>query len=320
MKRNIMSANDSDTSWLVLVNPNAGSGRGKRDWKLIDNLLKTGGFRYQTVFTEKKYHAIDLAARNIERGYKKIIVVGGDGTLNEVMNGAFLQKKFSPKEVLIGMIPVGTGNDWERMYNIPSDYSKAINVLKRQRTFTQDAGIIHYHESGSRKIRYFINIAGMGFDARVVQKTNRQKDEGKKGALLYFLNIFTSLINYKCTHISIEIDGEHVYDGTVFSLSLGIGKFCGGGMRQTPEAIPDDGLFDLTIIKEMPKVQIIMSLKRLFDGSILHHPRVAGFTGKRIRIDSEPPIYIEADGESLGQSPVEFEIIPGSLDVIIGDI
>ena len=218
------------------------------------------------------------------------------------------------------MIPVGTANDWGRMFHIPHDYEEAIRVLKKGKTFRQDAGLVRYINGGKETSRYFINIAGLGFDARVVQKANKQKEEGKHGVLLYFLNIFTTLMKYKSTRVSIEVDGKSVFENSVLSLSLGNGRYAGGGMLQTPGAKPDDGLLDLTVIKDMGRLRVITSLKKLYDGRILEHPMIEGFTGKRIRIDSNPPINAETDGESLGHTPVKFEILPKCLQVIVGKV
>lgn len=315
-----MKNKNSEPDWFVLVNPNAGSGKGRKDWDHISRILDKNGFSFTQHYTKHKYHAVDLVSQTIESGTDRVIVVGGDGTLNEAVNGIFAQKKVLPHEVILGMIPVGTGNDWGRMFQIPSKYEDAISVLKEGKTFKQDVGIIRYSEKEGQKSRHFINIAGLGFDAKVVQKANRQKDQGKGGALLYFLNIFNTLMSYKSTHVSIQIDGNRVLEDRVLTMSLGIGKYSGGGMLQTPNAKPDDGLIDLTVIKEMGKLRVIASLKKLYDGTILKHPRVDGFSGKVIHIKSDPPIYTEVDGESLGLTPAEFEILPGSLQVIVGGI
>ncbi len=314
-----MKKNSSDSPWFVLVNPVAGNGEGEKEWDKISCLLGQNGFPFTHQFTLRKYHAIELVSEVVNEGIDKVIVVGGDGTLNEAVNGIFAQTRIASNEVLLGMIPVGTGNDWGRMFHIPHNYEKAITILKKGKTFLQDTGLVRYINGGEEKSRYFINIAGLGFDARVVKKANKQKEEGKHGVLLYFLNIFTTLMNYKSTRVSIEVDGKPVFENSVLSISLGNGRYAGGGMLQTPDAKPDDGLLDLTVIKDMGKLRVITSLKKLYDGHILDHPSIEGFTGKRIRIDSDPPIYAETDGESLGHTPVEFEILPKSLQVVVGE-
>ncbi|MCD6565837.1 MAG: diacylglycerol kinase family lipid kinase [Bacteroidales bacterium] len=312
-----MSVFNLKEKYLVIVNPNAGKCKGKKDWEKISGLLKKEGFVFEPVFTKQRHHAVELSRENIEKGYRKIIVVGGDGTMNEVVNGVFGQKKVPVSEIILGMITVGTGNDWGRMFDIPVNYTEAVSTIKKGTTFMQDAGLVKYYTGEKRESRYFINIAGLGFDALVVEKTNRQKDRGRKGVLLYFWNILANLIYYKFTITEITVDGQHVKNET-FTISIGIGKYTGGGMMQTPNAIPDDGLFDLTVIKKMRKGEIIRSLKRLYDGTILDHPKVESYTAKKITINSEPEIHLEVDGESLGHSPIEFDIVPRSVQIITG--
>lgn len=311
-----MLTSNSNEKWLVVVNPNAGKGKGRKDWHMISGLLEKEGIQYERVFTERRSHAIEVTHTFIDKGFRKIIVVGGDGTMNEVVNGVFNQKNVPVSKIILGMITVGTGNDWGRMFGISTDYAKAISTLKKCTTFMQDAGIVKYHHGEKKESRYFINIAGLGFDALVVEKTNRQKDKGRKGVFLYFWNILTNLLFYKFTVTEIIVDGQPIKN-EIFSISLGIGKYTGGGMMQTPNAIPDDGLFDVTVIKRMRKGEIILSLKRLYNGTILDHPKVESYTGKKITIDSEPKIYLEVDGESLGHSSTfEFDIVPRSVQIV----
>ena len=307
----------TDKEWLVIVNPNAGRKKGIRDWGKISDLLDHHDFSYYPVFTEYPRHAIQLSCDLIGKGFKKVIVVGGDGTMNEVVNGLFLQKRYRTTQVILGMVTVGTGNDWGRMFNIPKDYEQAILVLKKCQTYVQDAGTVKYMNSDEHFHRYFINIAGLGFDAVVTKKTNAQKEKGRSSTLLYFYNIISSLFSYSYADTCISIDGKD-YRNKVFSMNVGIGKYNGGGMMQLPAAIADDGLFDLTIIKKISKPDLIVSLKRLYNGTIAKHPKVTTYTGKEIRIDSSEKILLETDGESLGHTPLEFNIIPKSIRVITG--
>lgn len=301
--------------WQIIVNPNAGRKKGRKDWKLIENILNQNNIQYETIFTEAKFHAIKLAEESVIRGFRKILVVGGDGTMNEVVNGIFGQSEVNTSDITLGIITVGTGNDWGRMFGIPTGYNEAIQVINKNKTYLQDAGVVSYYSGNSRKKRYFVNIAGLGFDAIVVQRSNRQKEKGRSSKMLYFWTLLRSLLDYKDTKTEIIIDGEKVKNDT-FSISLGIGKYSGGGMMQTPTAIPNDGLFELTLIKKMRKGEIIMSLKKLYNGTILNHPKVEAYTGKNIRIDSDPLIHVEVDGESLGHSPIEFDMIPACVKVI----
>lgn len=304
--------------WFVIVNPNAGKRKGEKDWLEIAALLSRSGIDFVNVFTEHRGHAVVLTRKYIENGYRNIIVVGGDGTLNEVVNGIFTQNHIPSDRITLAMIPVGTGNDWCRMFDIPGDYKLAIQLIIKQNIFVQDTGSIKYISSeGTETTRFFINMAGMGFDALVAQKTNKQKDLGKSNPLSYVVNIFSSLFYYKSTKATILLDGEKVVSD-LFSMSVGICQYNGGGMKQAPQAKPDDGLFDLTLIKPIGKFKVIRNVIKLFDGSFTRLPEVSTFRSAKIVIHSRPKLYIEADGESLGHTPFVFAILPRTLRVISG--
>jgi YegS/Rv2252/BmrU family lipid kinase len=301
--------------WLVIVNPNAGNGKGKKDWDRIAEIFSKEKISIVVHFTEKKGAAKDLAIGAAQNGFRKIISVGGDGTLNEVVNGIFSQNICSPNEFTIGLIPVGTGNDWGRMFGIPLMYEGAVAAIRENKVIRHDVGLISYYSGNELHKRYFINIAGLGFEAVVVKKTNKQKDKGRSNQAIYFYNLLTSLLTYKNTDADIIIDGKRT-TARVFSINVGNGRYCGGGMRQTPDAMPDDGLLDITIIKDMGKIEIIKSLKLLYDGTILSHPKVDGYRATNLRVESKSLLFAEADGESLGHTPVEFSIIPDGINII----
>ncbi len=307
------------SNWIAIVNRVAGGGKTERDWPLIDQILKKQGIPFEPHFTNRRLHASVIARNKIKEGYSKIIVVGGDGTMNEVINGVFAQKRINTTEVMLGMISVGTGNDWARMFNIPVDYEGAVQTIKQQKTFIQDAGLVNYRKNEKEWKRYFINIAGMGFGARVVERSNRMKDKGKSGPFLYFYNIFYSLIRYRAQKAEIEIDGK-TYDRTVFSLNVGIGKYNGGGMIQVPHAIADDGLYSITLIKKIGKLTVLANMKRLYNGSIVTHSKVETYMARSIQIDGSRRLQIETDGETLGHGPMSFKVIPRSIRVISGEL
>jgi YegS/Rv2252/BmrU family lipid kinase len=307
------------SNWIAIINMTAGGGKTKRDWPAIEAVLQKEGIRYEPWFTDRRLHASIIARNKIKEGYSKIIVVGGDGTMNEVINGVFAQKRIRTTEVMLGMISVGTGNDWARMFNIPADYEGAVRTIKRQKTFIQDAGLVNYRKNGKAWNRYFINIAGMGFGARVVERTNRMKAKGKSGPALYFYNIFYSLIRYKSQKAAIEMDGES-FSRKIFSLNVGICKYNGGGMIQVPHAIADDGLYSITLIKKIGKLNVLANIKKLYNGNIIYHSKVETYTAKSMQIDGSSLLQVETDGESLGHLPVKFQIIPKSVRVISGEL
>ena len=309
----------SKSDWIAIINLTAGGGKTNKDWPSIAQILKKESIHFEPYFTDRRLHASIIARNKIREGYTKIIVVGGDGTMNEVINGVFAQKRIQTTEVMLGMISVGTGNDWARTFNIPSDYEGAVRTIKQQKTFIQDAGLVSYRRNGKEWNRYFINIAGMGFGARVVERTNHMKERGKSGPLLYFYNIFYSLIKYRSSTAVIEMDGIS-YNRKIFSLNVGIGKYNGGGMIQVPHAIVDDGLYSVTLIKKMGKLNVLANIKKLYNGNITKHSKVETYMARTLQIDGPTLLKLETDGESLGHVPVSFQIIPRSVRVISGEM
>jgi YegS/Rv2252/BmrU family lipid kinase len=310
----------NNQQWYVVVNPHAGTNKCQRDLPQIKRLLEETGFEFTYVMTERNYHAISLVQHAIEvDGFKSILVVGGDGTLNEAVNGIMRQFRFPSHEIRIGMITVGTGNDWGRMYEIPANYEKQVKILRKGYTFLQDVGKVKYRYASDEEKRYFVNIAGMGYDALVAKKTNTLKQMGKGGVITYMISLLTGLFQYENTELNIEADGKLVYSGQVFSLSIGICKYNGGGMMQLPNAIPDDGLFDVTLIEKTSKMRVIRNIKNLYDGSFIKMKEVKTFTGKKFSIIANPSdkLNLETDGESLGHSPLDFEVIPRSIRLVV---
>lgn len=309
----------SKTKWIAIVNKAAGGGKTERDWPEIESYLRKHGINYEPFFTNRRLHAAIIARTKIKEGYSRIIVVGGDGTMNEVINGLFAQGVVQTTEVMLGMISVGTGNDWAKMFNIPVGYEEAVKTIKKQRTFIQDAGLVQYTKNGKEWKRYFINIAGMGFGARVVARSNRMKERGKSSSLLYFYTIFSSLMGYKAQKADIQIDGLS-FNRSIFSMNVGICKYNGGGMIQVPHAIADDGLYSITLIKKIGKLNVLANVKRLYNGSIVNHSRVETYLGQSVQIGGSSKLQLETDGETLGQGPVSFRIIPKSVRIISGEM
>ena len=309
---------EKQEKYLVIVNPNAGGKRAKSDWPIIESLLKEQNLFYDVVFTKYRHHAIEIVAKKIAQDhYRNIIVVGGDGTVNEVVNGIFDQKEVATRDIKLGVIMIGTGNDWGRMFDIPSDYAEAISIIKSGNSFIQDVGHVSYYIGEKEKTRYFINCAGLGFDALVTETTNKDKDSGKSSTLSYFKSLLGSLFRYKPVDVRVKIDNREILDGKLFTLSLGIGKYTGGGMKQNPDAIADDGLFDLMLVDKIAKTKLIRKIKKLYDGSINEIGEVQSYRINNMSVESDYKLMLEVDGESLGHAPFTFGIVPESLQLIV---
>ncbi|MCF8218577.1 MAG: diacylglycerol kinase family lipid kinase [Bacteroidales bacterium] len=308
-----------ENKWYVIINPNAGSRKGEQDWPAIRDLLISRGLKFEYTFSEYHKHAISLASRAIENGYRHLLAVGGDGTINEIVNGIFKQAVVSTTDIILGVLTIGTGNDWGRMFDIPMDYEKAIDIISAEKVFYQDVGLVQYKNGSGSDYRYFINIAGIGFDAIVAKKTNSLKALGKSNSFSYLTSLFSSLLKYKHHKSEIIVDeSKHKLNTSLFSMNVGICQYNGGGMKQVPNAIPDDGLFDLTIISKVRKFSVFRHLQKIYRGTHLSLPYVKSFQAKTVIITSNSPINLEVDGESLGHTPMEFSIIPSGIKVITG--
>ena len=307
----------SEIVWQVILNPHAGGGKGAHDKNKIEHLLSTSDIAYHLFISQYPRHAIELARKLVSTGTTHLIVAGGDGTLNEVVNGIFLAEQESHHEITIGMIPVGTGNDWIKTFGIPDHYQKAIDIIKEHKTVMQDVGEITYRIEEQISKRYFVNIAGFGFDALVAQKANDLKSKDITGIRVYIQSLFSGYLTYKSRHSKITIDGTSL-NINLFSASIGIGKFNGGGMMQVPEANPIQGLFHITVIRRIGIWGILKNFKGLYSGSFVKDKRVSTHAGKNIEITSRIPLPGEADGETLGIGTFTISIIPHRLRVIYG--
>lgn len=315
--------NEENTKWLVVVNPMASVGKCGKDWPEIKQLLVKEGFEFDDVLTEYPGHAIEIV-RNaiIEKGYRKFISVGGDGTNNEVINGIFTQEVVPTTEITMGALPIGTGNDWRRTFDIPIDYPKVIKILKKGHVFVHDIGKLTYYNDGDSQVRYFLNAAGTGLDEMVCDATNLMKRQGKGGAMRYLLGIVKCLMNYKYVRLQLEIDGEKVLDDYVLSLSVGNCRYIGGGMMMMPNAVPDDGILDVTVVRQLSMLKFIANVKNIYSGAFVKKIKeVQTYRGQKIRITSNPPhsLKVETEGENLNNSPFDFEILPKAINMIVPD-
>ncbi len=307
--------------WLVVVNPMASVGKSGKDWPVIRQKLVDAGIDFDDILTEYPRHAIEIVRNAIvEKGYRKFISVGGDGTNNEVINGIFTQDVVPTNDITMATIPIGTGNDWRRTFNIPLEYDDVIEIIKTGNVFVHDIGKLTYYNDGDPKTRYFLNAAGTGLDEMVCSSTNLMKQQGKGGTIRYLISVVKCLFKYKITHVQVTMDDEMVFDDNILSLSVGNCRYNGGGMMMMPNAIPDDGLLDVTVIRKVSIFKFAANVKNIYDGSFIHKIKeVQTFRGKKIRIVSIPPhsLMVETEGENLNNSPFDFEILPKAINVIV---
>ena len=288
---------------------------------MIRQILFNEGIEFDDVLTEYPRHAIEIVRNAIvEKGYRKFISVGGDGTNNEVINGIFTQDVVPTNEITMAALPIGTGNDWRRTFDIPLEYEDVVKIIKAGHIYAHDIGKLTYYNDGDPKIRYFLNAAGTGLDEMVCNSTNLMKQQGKGGTIRYLISLVKCILKYKVTHIQLTIDDELVFDDSILSLSIGNCRYNGGGMMMMPNAVPNDGLFDVTVIKKVSIFKFAANVKNIYDGSFIKKiDEVKTFRGKRIRIVSNPPhsLMVETEGENLNNSPFDFEILPQAVNMVI---
>ncbi len=298
-------------SWYTIINPNAGSGRANKDWPKIEEELKRSRFEFRPIKTEHPRHSEELVQRAIKEGYRKILCIGGDGTLHNIVNGILKQNSVPSTEITLAHISVGTGNDWVRTYGIPKGYKENIRSIKLGQPFIQDAGIARFEDG--KESRFFLNLCGIGFDGEVVKQTGK-----KLGKISYMLGSLKALLTYNSSQFEIQMDQEEV-SGKHYMVLAGIGQYGGGGMRLVPDAITNDGYFDLTLAGNLGKWEIISRLGQLYSGKFVEHPKVQQAKAQRVKVKAarKKQVYMEADGELMGTGDFEMEVIPAALRVLV---
>lgn len=297
----------------IIVNPAAGAGRTARKWPDIMAQLRSIGVRFDYDITEAPGHARELAKDAVSEGYELVVSVGGDGTINEVVNG--LYDTGSIADVLFGIIGTGTGGDYIRSVGIPRAHLQACQCLKDPRKVAVDVGVVEYLEGGETVSRLFVNFAGMGFDAEIVRATTL-KYKALNATASYLAGLFSALVFYKNKAVTISIDGEAT-EQKVCTVLLSNGKYGGGGMFAAPEADIADGLLDALIIGDLSKPDLLWSLPKVYRGTHLTHPKVTLKKAREIEVRSDEPVYLQADGELLGRLPARIYILPSLLNIVL---
>ncbi len=298
-------------SWFIIANPIAGNRKFSIQWKEIQQLLNNKNIDYSFAFTQFSKHEIELAQNAIQQGFRKIISIGGDGTLHHVVNGIMTQRYVKTSDITIGVIPLGTGNDWIKTYNIPINVEKAIEIIHHKKTILQDIGVI---ETENKSISYFNNVAGLGYDGYIVHKLKTLKHFG---SIAYLLSGLAGLFFYKKAIFKINFNNK-IIETTCLMTLIGICKFSGGGMQFTKNVNTADGLFDVTIAKNLNIFDLIFNIKKLYNGNIVHHKKVETYKTKQISIipEASKP-FIQADGELIGAGKVTVTIIEKAINFVI---
>ena len=288
----------------AIINPSAGGGRGARIWPRVRPILREAGWQLTESLTERRGHAVELAAASSAHA---IIAVGGDGTANEVANGILATR--GPRgagRATFGVVPVGTGSDFARAMGFPRDPIAAAGMLVGARARPVDVGEVNG--------RYFLTIAGVGFDGEVARQVNAwPKLLG--GTMMYVLGILKMLVTYNPVNVEITLDGS-AHQERLFLIAVGNTAWNAGGMWTVPAARPDDGVLDLVIAGPLTRLEMLGVLPKVYSGRHLAHPKVRQARATQIRVTGEVPLAIQADGESVGTLPATFTVHRSALSVL----
>lgn len=313
--------------WLAVVNPHAGSGKTISEWEKAGRLLGAKGIAYDCRKSGGLDNASMIACQAAKEGYRKFIAVGGDGTVHDVLSGVMNAVVECPETTIadftLAVIPIGSGNDWIKAHNIPHDTESVVELIASGSFSWQDIVKVTVEDFSSAEgaivTSYMINVGGAGFDARICERVNRQKSEGKSGKSLYVKSLLYNLFHYKPSPMVVECDGKVVFEGPCFSIALGLGKYSGGGMRQTPDAVLDDGLVDVTVIPPFSIPRILFEACKLFNGRILTVKELVSCKASRVRVmrpASAAPEPVEVDGEVIGTLSMSLEVLPHRIRVL----
>jgi diacylglycerol kinase (ATP) len=289
---------------FVICNPAAG---GKGDREAIAERLK-GGLGAVVRMTKRKGDAVRLARSAIMKGFDYIIAAGGDGTLNEVINGIAT----SASKVQVGLLPLGTGNDFARTLKLPSTIDDNIDILRSQRTKAIDLVRIK-----SNRVRYVVNVSAGGFSGLVNEKLTPTV-KNTWGALAYVRSAAAALPEMHAYRTNIVIDGAERLSIDLHNVIIANGRFVAGGLPVAPKADPRDGFFDVILIRKCSKPEMVFLAAQMLVGKHLSSNAIIWRRAAKITLRSRPKMWFNADGELIGNEPAVFQILPRALNFVVG--
>ncbi len=295
---------------MFLVNPASANGSTGRRWPEIAHRAQAAGLEGDTRFSERPGHLGELAREAALAGAERLVVVGGDGSVNEVANGlAGLTR--TPE---LAIVPRGTGWDFVRSFGIPNDVDAAVRIAVEGDVRTIDLGRVSYRAwDGSDAEAVFANVASAGMSGAIAQRAN-ETTKALGGKASYLWATFAVFAGWSAVRTRLTVDDE-IRDGRMFDVVVANGKFFGGGMKMCPDAEPDDGLFDVVTIGDVTKRDLVVTMPKIYRGTHLPHPKAEALRGRVVTIETDEPVPVELDGEQPGTTPARFEVLPAALRV-----
>jgi YegS/Rv2252/BmrU family lipid kinase len=307
---------------FVIVNPRSGGGRTRREWRSIERALGDAFPLMSVAMTRKRGEAKSLVREALLEGHSEIIAVGGDGTINEAVNGFFDENGPIAPDAVFGFVTSGTGGDFRKSFGIAPGADAAIARLKTATPRAVDVGRVScITRRGEPMVRYFINIASFGMSGLIVDSVNRARIAKLFGGSFAFaFHSLAGLLRYGERTVRIRIDGDFDEIANISTVAVANGQFFGGGMKVAPNAKPDDGYFDVVIMGGVARHRAPADMKLIYTGEHLSNPAVRVVRGQKVVAvpvaeTRGKPVLIEVDGENAGRLPATFEILPRALNL-----
>lgn len=303
--------------WALIINTKSGKKKFRQQINYLFESLTTSGIAYEYQFTRFAGHAQLIAARFVRQNFRNFLVVGGDGTISEVVNGIFSTNSPLSSAIKLAIIPRGTGNDWARFWGLNRNYKHSTEVFLKQKTQLIDIGKVNYSLEGENHTHFFINSAGFGLDAAVVRITNHLRRYFGSHSFLYFFALLSAVFTYRAAKTELKFNGKFV-SKNLFTMNIANGCYSGGGMKQNPNALPFDGLMDGMAANKPTFIDILKALTMLFNGKLLEHPVIESFRSPKIEIHIDENTCFEADGILVhSEGNFEVETITGGIQMIV---
>jgi diacylglycerol kinase (ATP) len=305
---------------LFIVNPIAGNGRAHGLAPRIQAWLDERGLNARLLETRERGHAERLASTAGDLGHDRVVVVGGDGTIQEVVNGLLTAARASGNGVApMGAIPAGNGNDLVRDLALPLDPIAALAVALGEETRQIDVAVA---SGGDGRLRHFAVAGGVGFDARVAHVMYGHRFPWQRGRAGYFLSTFFELLRFRNHRLRLTLDtpdGPRELERTSLLVAFANGPYYGGGMQICPGADPTDGFLDVCVAGDLSRWEAIRLLPGIYHGAHVGHPKVEFVRARSVRFDGEDGTLVHLDGEPFGAIPITVELLPAALQVAVAD-